>query len=395
MGKAFWPIAISVTALAGALTWRYMPEIKRRLPNDAGERIRNALDEARSRMKDVGEDLAGRLKRETFAPGNAAANARTRTQSPFKAAGTAPRSVADAAVDKVKESVCSFASVEKELDAMRYNMRPDKASCGEKPRTGSFAGKSHFGATLGGKPDDMALGGTRSGTASKKFSSMLDSKKRVQAEETPCDRGVVRATNTGGAKWCVLKHITPVYGLDGKTVGTVAGGRFFMIERTAKKDGELMFEGNFTPKRLPKTVRVAAKDVMALTGAPENLSENQRISLRMYYQYAGELEALKSKILARESKKNPYAVEAAEKLTKLRAMEADAKRIDKSDFDAGRKTTYELAALRNAVSDLNEKARKWKAAHASELAVPENDPAFQKIFDKLKQYSDAIQGLVP
>ena len=126
-------------------------------------------------------------------------------------------------------------------------------------------------------------------------------------EKSPYDKGIVRIgpSASSGATWGVLSRVAPIEDLGGKTIGNVAGGRFFLIERREKAGGALMLIGNFTPKKLQQTVRVAAKDVICFTRSLDDLSDNQKSCLRKYYQLNGEAEALKSRLQVRESKKNP------------------------------------------------------------------------------------------
>ena len=213
-------------------------------------------------------------------------------------------------------------------------------------------------------------------------------------EESPYDKGIVRIgpSASSGATWGVLSRVAPIEDLDGKTIGNVAGGRFFLIERRAKAGGALMLIGNFTPKKLQQTVRVAAKDVICFTRSLDDLSDNQKSCLRKYYQLNGEAEALKSRLQVRESKKNPYAVEAAKALSELRAKEAEASRRA-DDADSNRNATYEIAPLAEKVRELSKKARAWKESHASELSDPVKDPGYLMLIKERDMYGEAIRGL--
>ena len=64
-----------------------------------------------------------------------------------------------------------------------------------------------------------------------------------------------------------------------------------------------------------------------------------------------------------------------------------------ADADMLRKTTYEISRLRVKVQELNQKHKEWKAEHAAELPVPEENPAYLEIINRRRRYAEAIPGL--
>ena len=337
MSKTHWLIFVSSAALSSGLVWHYAPTLGTKLPPAARARICDTVADVQKRFGIVREGFAEHM-------GNAA-------PKPAK-------------TDEIEE----IADVE--------------APTAVPLQTPSAVTRKQTVATVQ-KPTPAVQTQTTPAVQNVK----------TKTEDSPYDKGIVRVgpSSSSGATWCVLSHVTPVEGLDGKVIGNVAGGRLFLIERREKVDRTLMLVGNFTPKKLPQTVRVAAKDVICFTGSPDDLSEGQKSNLRMYYQINGEAETLKSQLQVKESKKNPYAVEAAKALSELRAKEAAANNAN--DADSNRNATYDIAPLAEKVRSLNKKAKEWKEAHASELSDPEKDPAYLKIIKERDKYGEAIPGL--
>ena len=351
MGKTYWLIFISVTALSSGLVWHYAPTLGKKLPPAVRTRICETFADVQNRIDIVQTGFSEHLGNST---------------KPSPATTTTSEDVAYAEAP-IAVPARTPSAVAPQQPPTTTQQQPQTAAQ-QRPQT----------ATQEHAP-----------TATRELPSPAQT-----VEESPYDKGIVRVgpSASSGAKWCVLAHVTPVDGLDGKRIGSVAGGRFFLIESRKKADDGLMLVGNFTPKKLPNTVQVAAKDVICLTGSPDDLSEKQKDGLRMYYQLSGEAETLKTQLVVKESQKNPYAVEAAEALSKLRAKEAEARR-QADDADSNRNATYDIAPLAEKVRSLNKRAKEWKEAHASEISDPEKDPAYLKIIKQRKQYAEAIPGL--
>lgn len=345
MGKTHWLIFVSLAALSSGLVWHFAPTLGAKLPPAARASICNTIADVQKRFGIVREGFAEHLVKTAPKPAKAAESEEI---ADVKAPVAVPMQTPSAVAPKQ-----TIATVHKPTPAVQTQTVP----------------------------------------AVQTQTTPAAQRETPQSERSPYDKGIVRVgpSSSSGATWCVLSHLTPVEGIDGKVIGNVAGGRFFLIERREKVDKTLMLVGNFTPKKLPQTVRVAANDVICFTGSPDDLSKNQRSNLRMYYQINGEAENLKSQLQVKESKKNPYAVEAAKALSKLREKEAAASNAN--DADSNRNATYDIAPLAEKVRTLSKKAKEWKEAHASELSNPEKDPAYLKIIEERNKYGEAIPGL--
>jgi len=341
MSKTHWLIFVSLAVLSSGLVWHYAPTLGTKLPPAVRERICDIVADVQDRVGIVREGFAEHL-------GNAA---------PKPAKAVEDEDVADVAVSNVVQAQMQPAVTQNQAVAVAR-----KTATAARPA-----------------PDVPPAPTVQT--------------EKPQKEKSPYDKGIVRIgpSASSGATWGVLSHTAPVENLDGKVIGNVAGGRFFLIEGREKAGRTLMLVGNFTPKKLPQTVRVSAKDVICFTQSPDDLSENQKNSLRNYYQLNGEAETLKSQLLVKESKKNPYAVKAAKALSELRAREAAASNAN--DAESTRNATYDIAPLAEKVRSLNKKAKEWKEAHASEISDPEKDPAYLKIIKERNKYGEAIPGL--
>ncbi len=338
MGKYFWPVFISVAALSSGLTWHFGPMLGKKLPPSVRTRICNAVADLQNRVAIVKSDITGQKEE------------------------PASKNLQDNGADKSANMRAPVAKAVKSTAA--------KATVPVHSARNSTALQQHAVTAVQNAHDAHD----------------------APAEELKYETVVARV-EPAGAKWGVLSKVTQIKGLDGKKIGNVAGGRFFLIERFEMHSGDLMLIGNFTPKKLNQSVQVSAKDVICFTGMPDDLSEKQKSSLRMYYQLNGEADTLKQQLLVREAKKNPYTVKTAAALEKLNAKTAAVRNISKDDADANRKATYEIAQLRNAVAELNQKAKKWKADHASSFSNPERAPAYLKILKERDKYAKDIPGL--
>lgn len=210
-------------------------------------------------------------------------------------------------------------------------------------------------------------------------------------DELPSRKGIVQA-DPQSATWGVLYRNTLVSGLDGELIGTVRGGRFFLIERRFTED-TLQLVGNFTPRRLPRRAVIPAVNLYCFTGSPNDLSERQRKCLRMYYELLADAEDLKTKLLRETSEKSPYYKPAAEALRAFRAKAAEVEKLSNGDMEANHKAKFELTQLRAKVQELNQKHKDWKSQHAAEVPDPEQDPEYQKIIRAAKSYAGPIGGM--
>lgn len=350
MSKTHWLIFVSLAALSSGFVWHYAPVLGTKLPPAVRTRICDTVADVQNRFGIVREGFAEHLGNATPKPAKPTEDEDT--------ADVVVQDVVPAQTQSVVTQTPPVVTQKQDVAAIQQPKSAAQPTPAVQPKPAVQKETPQFGK-----------------------------------EESPYDKGIVRIgpSSSSGATWGVLSHVTPVESLDGKVIGNVAGGRFFLIERREKVDRTLMLIGNFTPKKLPQTVRVAAKDVICFTQSPDDLSENQKNSLRNYYQLNGEAETLKSQLLVKESKKNPFAVEAAKALSELRAKEAAASNAN--DADSNRNATYDIAPLAEKVRSLNKKAKEWKEANASKLSDPEKDPAYLKIIKERNKYGEAIPGL--
>ncbi len=209
----------------------------------------------------------------------------------------------------------------------------------------------------------------------------------------PKRRGVFPVDATH-ANWGVVNRITTVEELNGKSIGTVPGGSFFIVKKAVPTPDGLKITGTFVSKKLTRPVRVLAENLSCYSGRPSFLSTNQQACLRMYYKLTGEAEARKEKMQRSAADKSPYLREAAAALRQLRAREKTAMTMKTTDADTLRKVTYEISQLRSKVQELNQKHRDWKTEHAAELPDPEKDPVYLEILRRRQNYAAPIQDLL-
>ncbi len=222
----------------------------------------------------------------------------------------------------------------------------------------------------------------------KKSASLLT--ETIEDPDLPSLRNVdqVQAHN---ATWGVLKKITSIETLDGTSLGRVAGGRFFLIEDRKKIGSKLYLIGNFTPKKLDTSVRIPSKALFCFTGSPDNLSSLQRTCLREYFQYCGEKEEYRVKLIREIASKSPYFKKAADATVAFRKKAEEIKNATLENEDARQKATYELSQLRNEVVEFNRKHKQWKEANASGTPDPENDKTYLDMKAKCKSLLNRLQ----
>lgn len=214
----------------------------------------------------------------------------------------------------------------------------------------------------------------------------------VDLDELPSRKGIVQ-TDPETATWGVLNRVTLAMGLDGDPIGTVKGGRFFLIERRFHDDDGFKVVGNFTPRRLARQVILPAVNLYCFTGDPSKLSDRQRECLRKYYELRGEAEELKAKLIQKAAERSPYYKPAVAALREFRARAAQAEQNSAAASEENRQATYDLNQLRTKVQELNQKHKDWKAAHASELPDPTMDPEYIRILEVARKYAGPIGGM--
>ncbi len=210
---------------------------------------------------------------------------------------------------------------------------------------------------------------------------------------TPVQRGV-HPVDPIHAAWGVLIGITPVEDIDGKSIGTAPGGRFFKIKETISTPSGLKITGTFVSRKMTSPVRIPAEKISCFSGTYLFLSTNQQVCLRKYYELNGEAQALKAKLIRESSMKSPYIQAAADALRELRARERAAEKIKPAATDELRKATYEISQLRSKVQDLNRKHKDWKAEHAAEMPNPDQNPAYREILARRNRYAAPIKSMV-
>ena len=198
------------------------------------------------------------------------------------------------------------------------------------------------------------------------------------------------------AAWGVLNRITPVEELDGKPIGNVAGGKFFLIKETVSEpNGNRKVIGTFfEAKKLTGTVRIPAKNISSFSGQPTDLSGNQRECLSTYYQLTGEAEARKTKANNEALNKNPYLRNLNKAVEQLRARQAAARKLAPSDLEGNRKMTYEISQLSTQVKKITQEYKNWESQHAAELPDPEKDAKYLDLLRKREACVEPIKDLL-
>lgn len=374
MSKSFAPVFLIVAAVSSALVWRFAPVVGTKLPPNVRSSIRQFVaactgngPQAADVTADELADIAAVNKTFDESPDAAVANAA------FKASG------AKLPPDPRAKSSCP-AVAPKKVDPTPQSL-PVIADTSAKP--------------IVERPATVALP-----SSAPDFDPNAND---APAASTPAparklsQRGIVRAAlseDGDPVSWCVLKQATPIETLEGKSLGTVKGGRFFVIERRFSDDhGVMMLVGNFTPKKLDQTVQLAASQVIGYSGKPADLTEEEANALREYYELNGSAEDYKAKLQADASKRSPYFKPAVDALAALRARARQIEERTKAS-DANRKATYELSQLKMKVQELNRKHKEWKEQHASEFPKPENDPVYQGMRTRMRDYAKIVPELV-
>lgn len=197
------------------------------------------------------------------------------------------------------------------------------------------------------------------------------------------------------ATWGVLNRVTPVEGLDGKSIGNVAGGKLFLIKETVSTANGLAVTGTFfEAKKLKGTVRIPAENLVCFSGQPADLSDNQRECLCKYYQLTSEARVRKAKVENEVRGRNPYQRDLDRAVKQLRAREAAAKRLAAGDLEGQRKMTYEIKPLSDRVNDLLQKHKAWATQNAASLPDPEKDATYLGLLREREACAESINDLL-
>lgn len=197
------------------------------------------------------------------------------------------------------------------------------------------------------------------------------------------------------ATWGVLRRVATVKALEGrKALGTVKGGRFFQIARRTGIDGETVFVGNFTPQAIDEVVYVPEDAVFCFTGSPDDLTDEQRADLRLYFELEGEITAISDKYMRNAAERSPYAKDAAAALRQLRHLQKTAQPKSFDTDDERRTAFYEISSLKLKVQELNLRHKEWKEQHAAELPDPEKDPAVLDLRRRQQALKAPIKSLL-
>ena len=378
MGKSFAPVFLIVAAVSSALVWRFAPVVGTKLPPAVRSSIRQFV---------------------AACTGN----------KPKADNVTADELAAIAAVNKTFDETPDAAVVNAAFKASGSKLPPDPRPRRIRPtfdsnKVDSTPKSLPVAADYSDRPVVERPSAVALSTSKPDFDPNANDTP-VTAPTTPVNagartlsqRGIVRAAlseDGDPVSWCVLKQVTPIESLEGKALGTVKGGRFFVIERRFSDDhGVMMLVGNFTPKKLDEPVQLAASQVVGYTGKPTDLSEEESNALREYFELNGSAEEYKAKLQADASTRSPYFKPAVDALATLRARARQIEERTKAS-DANRKATYELSQLKMKVQELNRKHKEWKEQHASEFPKPENDPVYQGFRTRMRDYAKIVAELV-
>ncbi len=233
----------------------------------------------------------------------------------------------------------------------------------------------------------------RTPTPAESASGSVDSTSADNLIPTPAN--AVEPCSPKIATWGVLRRETTVKAVKGRrTLGTVKGGRFFVVGRRTGIDGETVFVGNFTPQAMDEAVYVPQDALVYFTESPDDLTGEQRACLRSYFELEGEVAKISEKHLQVVAERSPYAKEAAKALRELRKLQLAARTRKFESEDDRQTTVYELSSRQLKVSELNQRHKEWKARHASELPDPEKDPEIISIRQRQQAFKGPIQHLL-
>ena len=249
MKGAYWPTFLAIAALSFAVTWKYAPLCVERLPDSVREMCRTSTHRA---MQLVGrEEAPPPVVQPADGPG-------------------------------------------RQLSGVEV-VQPDDASIVPNPRASRPSRRETQGQTAA----ELTAGQDTSPQALPESVDPLD---------LPSTRGVMQA-DPKLATWGVVNQTTDLETLRGRDLGTIPGGRFFIIERRIRHEKGMLLAGNFWPRELAEPVQILAANVYTFSGRPENLSERQRRDLRQYYELRSKAMDLKKEITKRwyDENDNPHA----------------------------------------------------------------------------------------
>ena len=210
MKGAYWPVFLAVAALSFAATWKFSPQCVESLPDSVREMCRETTHRA---MQLLG-------KEEAPIPSNAA-----EPDSGSQVVATSG--------DDLPEGISQTPG------------RPAKVAFAE-PR-----------ASDGVRQDEPSVAVQVAAGA-------------VDPLDLPSTRGVMQA-DPKLATWGVVNQTTDLETLRGRDLGTVPGGRFFIIERRIRHEKGLLLAGNFWPRELAEPVQILASNLYTFSGRPDDL----------------------------------------------------------------------------------------------------------------------------
>lgn len=374
----YWPVFVGVAALATAATWRLAPSFGAKLSDSARFQIRRLVGVFMGRTPETGAGRSAFLVSPDEMADIVAVNkafAEEKTAAEVKALDRTARPSLRRVAAPITEAIASKRASEKAAESAADAVWSPDAVAAPAPSVATATTVSVPSPTPTAAVSD---GGVNDPPA---------------PDDVPPARLGIAPTTPMDGDWCVLKQVTQIEKLDGTPLGTVKGGRMFLVERRFNSDDGLMLIGNFTPKPLSEPVQLAARNVVAFTGRPEKLSENQRNSLRKYYELRGQAEERRAELALADARKSPYLAAAVAALKELREK-SEAAEKNARNAEAKRQATYDLATLRAKVQELNKKHRDWKAQHAAQQVDPDQDALYRELVNARRPYAAAIPGLV-
>ena len=264
MKGAYWPVFLAVAALSFAATWKFSPQCVESLPDSVREMCRDTTHRA---MQLLGKEEAC---------------------SVVEPSGSRPE-------ESPRTQVVETAGADDDVFVASSRTAPPA------PRTKDERQRTEDGGSA-------AALSTKHQALSTNPEPRITNHEPVDPLDLPSTRGVMQA-DPKLATWGVVNQTTDLETLRGRDLGTVPGGRFFIIERRIRHEKGLLLAGNFWPRELAEPVQILASNLYTFSGRPDDLSERQRRDLRRYYELRGKAMDLKKEITKRwyDSNDNPHA----------------------------------------------------------------------------------------
>ena len=263
MKGAYWPLFLAIAALSSAVVWKYAPACVESLPDQVREMCRESTHRA---MRLLGKEKVRHV-------------AETPRSRPEKLPSA---------------RVVETASADDDIFVASSRAAPPA------PRTKDERQRTEDGELA-------AAPSTKHQALSTNPEPQATSHEPVDPLDLPSTRGVMQA-DPKLATWGVVNQTTDLETLRGRDLGTIPGGRFFVIERRIRHEKGLLLAGNFWPRELAEPVQILAANLYTFSGRPQDLSERQRRDLRRYYELRGKAMDLKKEITKRwyDSNDNPH-----------------------------------------------------------------------------------------